>query len=58
MLVDMDELIRRRVIAEWDEELRKNKRRWGITSAEAPSGADVVREIRDEYDQGRFSRKS
>ncbi|MFC3964780.1 hypothetical protein [Nocardia jiangsuensis] len=59
MLVDMDELIRRQAIAEWDEELLKIQQRLGIASAEAPSGADVVREIRDDYDQrqGQFSRK-
>ncbi|MFD6893825.1 hypothetical protein ACFWB0_04640 [Rhodococcus sp. NPDC060086] len=42
----------RRAIAAWDEKLEQTQRRLAISGRATTSGAEVVRDIRDEYDRG------
>ncbi|MBO0853906.1 MAG: hypothetical protein J2P18_09065 [Nocardia sp.] len=52
MAADVRRELQRRAITEWDEKLRRTQRRIGITGGATISGADVVREVRDDYDRG------
>ncbi|NKY44487.1 antitoxin [Nocardia cerradoensis] len=52
MAADVRRELQRRAIATWDEKLRQTQQRIGITGRATTSGAEVVREVRDDYDRG------
>lgn len=52
MAADVKEELQRRAIAEWDARLARTQARLGVTGEASVSSAEVVREIRDEYDRG------
>ncbi|MBH0777362.1 hypothetical protein [Nocardia bovistercoris] len=52
MTADVQRELQRRAIAKWDEELRQTQRRLRIIGQGTPSGAEVVREVREDYDRG------
>ena len=51
MAADVRRELQRRAIATWDAKLQQTQQRLGLTGRSAVSGADVVREIRDDYDR-------
>lgn len=51
MAVDVQRELQRRAIATWDEKLQQTQQRLGITGRSTVSGAEVVREVRDDYDR-------
>ncbi|MFD6857092.1 hypothetical protein ACFWCF_07080 [Rhodococcus sp. NPDC060090] len=52
MAADVRRELQRRAIAAWDEKLEQTQRRLAISGRATMSGAEVVRDIRDEYDRG------
>ncbi|MEV0360425.1 hypothetical protein AB0H71_30650 [Nocardia sp. NPDC050697] len=52
MTADVQRELQRRAIATWDDELKQTQQRLGITGQGSPSGAEVVREVRDDYARG------
>lgn len=52
MAADVRRELQRRAIAAWDEKLEQTQRRLAISGRATVSGAEVVRDIRDEYDRG------
>ncbi len=51
MAADVRRELQRRAIATWDEKLQQTQQRLGLAGRSAVSGAEVVREVRDDYDR-------
>lgn len=52
MAADVKHELQRRAIEQWEAGLKETQAKLGITGQVTVPSADVVREIRDEYDSG------
>lgn len=52
MAADVKQELQRRAIEQWDTRLKETQARLGIPGQARVSGAEIVREIRREYDRG------
>lgn len=52
MAADVKQILQRRAIEQWDATLKDTQAELGITGQEPVSSAEIIREIRGEYDRG------
>jgi plasmid stability protein len=52
MAADVKQELQRRAIARWDAKLEQTQAKLGLPGASAVPSAEVVRELRSEYDRG------